>query len=223
MTRLVVIGAGGLAREVVELIRDCQGVGQDWDLLGLTVDPEFAGPTELGGVPVFRDAGWLSTQPPDVHAICAIGDPVARNLVVARHPERRFATLTHPRSTIGRNVTLGHGVIVAAGSVITVDVTVGDHVLVNVGSTIGHDCSIGNFATVSPGANVSGAVSVGEGAYIGTGAAVIERVTLGEWSILGAGATAVRDVPANCTAVGVPATVIRQREPGWHLSPRPRA
>jgi acetyltransferase-like isoleucine patch superfamily enzyme len=41
---------------------------------------------------------------------------------------------------------------------------------------------------------------------------------VGRWSILGAGAVVTRPVPENCTAVGVPARVIKQRPEGWHLA-----
>jgi acetyltransferase-like isoleucine patch superfamily enzyme len=51
---------------------------------------------------------------------------------------------------------------------------------------------------------------------VGTGAAVIQGVEIGSWSVIGAGAVVTTDIPANVTAVGVPAAPVRQRETGWH-------
>jgi acetyltransferase EpsM len=40
-------------------------------------------------------------------------------------------------------------------------------------------------------------------------------VTVGEWTIVGAGAVVIADLPADVTAVGVPARIIRHRPAGW--------
>ena len=50
----------------------------------------------------------------------------------------------------------------------------------------------------------------------GTGAAIIQGITIGEWTIIGAGAVVVDDIPANVTAVGIPAKVIKTREERWY-------
>ena len=73
-----------------------------------------------------------------------------------------------------------------------------------------------NFCNINPGAHLAGNVTVGEGCYIGMGANIIQGISIGPWSIIGAGAVVVRDIPANVTAVGVPAKVIKTREEGWH-------
>jgi acetyltransferase-like isoleucine patch superfamily enzyme len=48
--------------------------------------------------------------------------------------------------------------------------------------------------------------------YLGTNATVINQVRVGAHTVVGAGAVAVRDLPAHCTAVGVPAQVIKSRQ-----------
>jgi len=60
-----------------------------------------------------------------------------------------------------------------------------------------------------PHANVGGEAHLEAGVYLGTNATVINQVRVGTRTIVGAGAVAVRDLPANCTAVGVPAAVIK--------------
>jgi len=59
---------------------------------------------------------------------------------------------------------------------------------------------------------------VGEGTFIGLGSSVIPGIRIGRWSVIGAGAAVTEDLPDNCTAVGVPARVIKTHEEGWHLA-----
>ena len=77
--------------------------------------------------------------------------------------------------------------------------------------TIGNDVCIGHGAVVLPG------VSIGTGAAIGAGAVVLPDIEIGAWTIVGAGAVVTRNVPDNVTVVGVPARVIAERSPNWHL------
>ena len=75
--------------------------------------------------------------------------------------------------------------------------------------TIGHDAVLEPFVTVYPSANISGMTRIGYGAELGTGMQIIQGKQIGANSIIGAGAVVVKDIPANCTAVGSPAKPIK--------------
>ena len=60
-----------------------------------------------------------------------------------------------------------------------------------------------------PGVNVSGEVILNEGVYVGTGSKIINQVAVGDYAIIGAGAVVSKSLPENCTAVGIPAKVIK--------------
>ena len=100
---------------------------------------------------------------------------------------------------------MGHRVVVCAMSVPRSTSHWATSPQVNLACTIGHDAVLSEDVTLAPGVNISGNVFVGEGCDLGTGAKVIQGRTLGEWSVIGAGAVVSADLPANCTAVGVPA------------------
>jgi maltose O-acetyltransferase len=53
-------------------------------------------------------------------------------------------------------------------------------------------------------------VKIGDNAWIGTNVTIIPGVTIGEGTTIGAGSVVIRDIPANCVAVGNPCRVIRQ-------------
>jgi sugar O-acyltransferase (sialic acid O-acetyltransferase NeuD family) len=208
---IVIFGCGGFGREVLQIIQDQNCESERWRIKGFLVSPGVETPEEVHGFRVYRALDSLG-EASSTHFAIGIGSSAARLNVVralVRSGARSFPPLVHPRAWVGRNVSMGAGVVVCAGAMVTTDIKLGEHVHLNLNVTIGHDSIIGPFGTVSPGANLSGGVRLGEGVMIGSAASVIPGVTIGDWSVIGASAAVVRDVPEKCTAVGVPAKVIR--------------
>jgi sugar O-acyltransferase (sialic acid O-acetyltransferase NeuD family) len=218
--RVVILGAGGFAREVLDIFDAINAVGERFDVLGFVVDRSFgqAG-TPVNDRKILGDFGWFDAHP-DVQAICGVGAPEVRMRMV-RQAEARgvgFCSAIHPNAVLTRHVRVGAGVVIGAGCVLTNQIELEPHVHLNLDCTVGHDVLMEDFATTAPGVHISGGVVFEQGAFVGTGANIIEQVRIGAWSIVGAGATVIRDVPGNATAVGQPARVIATREPGWHLA-----
>lgn len=220
MTRITIIGAGGFAREVLDVIEACAEAGSDIEAAGFIVDSQFGVPGQLvNDKPILGDFLWLSEHVGKYSVICAVGAPEKKQALVERAHAIgcRFASVVHPSVVRTRWIELGEGVVITAGCLLSNQIVIGDHVHLNPGCIVGHDVGIADYASLAPGVHISGNVALGEGAYIGTGTNIIERVTIGEWAIIGAGSTVIRDIPANATAVGAPAVVIKERRPGWHL------
>jgi sugar O-acyltransferase (sialic acid O-acetyltransferase NeuD family) len=218
--KIVILGAGGFAREVLDVFDACNEVGQSYDVLGWVVDREYGSAgTMVNDKPILGDLDWLAKHSSQVLAVCSIAAPELRLDVVGRATQRgiHFCNVIHPNATLTRWVAMGEGVVVTAGCILTNQIVLGNHVHVNLDCTIGHDAILDDFVTLAPGVHVSGKVRLSAGCYVGTGANIIDRIRVGEWSIVGAGSTVIRDVPPNTTVVGVPASVIETREPGWHL------
>jgi sugar O-acyltransferase (sialic acid O-acetyltransferase NeuD family) len=210
--KILIFGAGALAREALQIIRDMQSCGSNLDCCGFFVDPEIGAPPQIKGLPVYRELG-TDLLDPAVRYLIAVGDGRARARIAATLFEQagpRFTTLVHPRTWLGASVTIGAGCILFGNTSATTDVQIAEHVVVNPGSTIAHDVEIGPFATLSPGVDLAGHVRLGEGCMVGTGATIIPRVAIGAWAIIGAGAVVLTDVPRGATAVGVPARIVDQ-------------
>jgi sugar O-acyltransferase (sialic acid O-acetyltransferase NeuD family) len=195
---LVLVGAGGHAKVIVGLA----------GALGLRVeavlDDDAAkwGGTLLG-VPIRGPMASLVDY--EVPAVVAVGSNRFRRQMAEAHPDRPWATLVHPHAWVHPTVKLGPGTVVFAGAVIQPEATLGAHVILNTGATVDHDCRIGDYVHLAPGSHLAGSVEIGEGCFLGIASAAVPGVRVGPWTTLGAGAVAVRDIPANCTAVGLPA------------------
>jgi sugar O-acyltransferase (sialic acid O-acetyltransferase NeuD family) len=218
---LVIYGAGGHAREIAELVRDINADRTQWDLLGFLSDEASARGRELDGLPVLGDQSWLQ-QHKDMHVAIGVGSPSARRAIAHALGTGgvgvRSPVLLHPTAVVSRHVEIGVGTLVTAGCIVTVDVSIGTFVVLNRACNVSHDCRLGDYVTIGPGVQLAGNVTIATGCDVGIGASVIQGVSIGEWAIVGAGAAVTDALPANCTAVGVPAKVIKQRQPGWHLT-----
>ncbi len=211
MSRFYVAGAAGHAQEVAWSLREARAtVGLETKLVFFD-DRVPAGllPSGLGAV-----AGTLDDLAAgDVHdatLVLGIGLPGAKEAVVARLAVtgRPWATVIHPRATIGPNVTIGEGAYVAAGAIATLNVRIGRFATVNMHAQVAHDGVVGEFATLHPDAHLAGNVVVGDRCEIGTGASVIPGVRIAAGAVVGAGGVVVRSVERPGTWVGVPVRAV---------------
>ena len=216
---VVVYGAGGHGREIVQLIEDINAHRARWDVLGFIDDDPSTHGREINGFPVLGGLDWLNTQGSSVRIALGVGSPISKRHIVARvgSDAQRFITIVHPTVRLCRWLEIGPGTAIAAGTMLTVNIQIGAFVTVNRVCNISYDCRVGDFATIAPATNLSGAVEVGAGCDIGSGVTTIEGVRVGDWTIVGAGGVIANDLPSNCTAVGVPARPIKHRESGWQL------
>lgn len=106
----------------------------------------------------------------------------------------------HPGATIGKGLFIDHGM----GVVIGETAVVGDHVLMYHGATLGATGK-DNRGKRHP--------TVGNNVIIGSGVKVLGNVTIGDNSKIGSNAVVLKDIPANSTAVGIPAKVVEKKLP----------
>jgi sugar O-acyltransferase (sialic acid O-acetyltransferase NeuD family) len=209
---LVIVGAGGHAREVLDVVEAINANEPTYDVRGF-VDDGGGDRALLGrrGVPLIGPVAELASLEADY--VIGLGSPQSRRAVDAEVSAfgRSPVTLIHPTATVGSDLRLGPGLVAAAGARITTNVTTGRHVHLNLNATVSHDCVLDDYVTLSPGASVSGNVHLGAEVVLGVGAVVIQSITVGARTVVGAGAAVVRDLPDDVTAVGVPAQPLPAR------------
>jgi serine O-acetyltransferase len=111
----------------------------------------------------------------------------------------RFATGVeiHPGARIGRRFFIDHGAGVVIGET----------------AEIGDDCVLFHNVTLGGTGKHRGKrhPTVGDGVLIGTGATLLGPVRVGARAVIGAGSfIRMRDVPAGCTAAGIPARIVKR-------------
>jgi len=211
---LVIIGAGGLGREIVWLVNDINRVTPEWDLLGF-VDDGITG-TTVEGYPILGSVSSLYDMDWSPWVVVAIAYGHARMNITGNiiNAGIQVATLIHPTVQHSNFVRIEPGTIICAGSVITTNISLGKACIVNPNCFVGHDSILEDYVSLMPASNIAGEVHVGTGCYFGMNSCVINRRIIGEWSIIGAGATVIDDIPPYSLAVGVPAKVIRKLHNG---------
>jgi sugar O-acyltransferase (sialic acid O-acetyltransferase NeuD family) len=209
MRSLLLIGAGGFARETIELVRAINREAPTWELVGLLDDdPELHG-CELLGVPVLGSCLDVERHPEALVAACVASpdDPLRRLRLVARLglPLERFATLVHPHTTITGSSAIGPGSVVHANTVLTANVQLGAHVAVMPSVVLTHDDVVEDGVTFGAGARIAGGVTIEAGAYVGAGALLRERLVVGTGATVGMGAVVTRPIPPGEVWYGSPA------------------
>ena len=207
LKRLLIWGAGGHAKVVADLARDC-----GWEVIGFLEDDPlhhgqpFYGAAILGGSNYLTSSGVLR----HCQLIVAMGDNAARDrcLTLARRNGFTVPVLTHPSAVVSPTAVLEYGTVVMAGSMVQADTRIGPGGIINTGASVDHDCVLGRCVHIAPGARLTGKIQVGEHTLVGVGAVVIPRVKIGMNCTIGAGAAVIGDVSDGLTVVGVPARVI---------------
>lgn len=215
MTRVIILGAGGHAQVVADVLLRARQAGANYEPIGfLDDDPRLTG-TMILGLPVLGTIAQLTEFSHDA-ILVAIGDNEirARIFEIARACGERAITAVHPAAVLASDVCLGEGVVICAGVVINTGTVIGNNVILNTGCTVDHHNRIGDHAHIAPGVHLGGNVTVGEGTLVGIGAIVLPGCTIGAWSVIGAGSVVTKNIPAYVTAVGVPARVIHRHKSG---------
>ena len=115
---------------------------------------------------------------------------------ISQRAARKTGIEIHPAATIGRRFFIDHG----TGVVIGETAIIGDDVTLYQGVTLGGTGK--DVGKRHP--------TIGNGVMIGAGAKVLGPFTVGDNSQIAAGAVVLTEIPPNCTAVGVPAQVIKE-------------
>lgn len=214
MKNIAIIGAGGFGKEVKMLIDHINVESNEYNFIGY-YDDGIRPLTMVNGFPVLGSIKDLNLTKEKIWVVAAIGLPSLKKRLLSKldNPLIVYPTLVHPAAIVGSDdVSIGEGSIVCAGTFITVNIQIGKHVVLNLGCTVGHDSVIQDYCSFMPSVNISGEVDISDCVYVGTGAKIINQLEIGSGTIIGAGAVVSKSLPANCTAVGIPAKPIKYHE-----------
>jgi sugar O-acyltransferase (sialic acid O-acetyltransferase NeuD family) len=203
--RLILVGCGAFARELINWIDDLVDIGRSIPVSGFLDE----NPQALSGfpysVPYFGTIqSYLPMQGDQL--LMAVGDPKAKKKLFAELKAKGalFSQLIHPSAVVARTAKLGEGVVVCPQAFVSADATVGDLCAINGNASVGHDVKLGSFSTLSSHVDLTGWVQVDECAFFGSGARVLPKVKIGMGARIGAGAVVMRSVPPETVVYAPP-------------------
>lgn len=221
-TSIVVVGAGGFGREVVDVIEAMNAespeqAARPWRLLGVLDDsPSETNLERLADRSIpFLGAldDFLRERHQDTAYAVGVGATAVRRRIAERCDAAGLAaaTLIHPSVTMGSRVSVGAGSVLCAGARITTNIDIGRHVHVNLNVTIGHDTVVEDYVSLNPLASISGDCVLETGVLVGVGGIVLNGLSVGRGATVGGAACVVKQVEPGATVVGVPARPLAPR------------
>lgn len=207
MSKLLIIGAKGFAKELLECV--LQTTPETGITLYDDLDSSVAAKL-FDRFPVLRtiDDAAHYFKSVDRRFALGVGSPDAREALFEKlvraggEPETvisRFAKI----GELGNQV--GEGVCVLADAVIESSNLIGKGALIHIGAFVSHDVTIGEFCEISPRANLLGGVTIGRKCRIGTASTILPGLAVGDSSVVGANAVVTKGVGPLTTVVGIPA------------------
>ena len=202
MRDLVILGAGGFAREIAWLVGRINAVSPAFRLLGFCDDAPDRQSGSCGGYPLL---GPIERLGEPAAFFCAIGNNRNRQAVSERAEALGHTpvTLVDPSARLAPDVTVGPGCVIGIDAIVSVGSRLGRGVIVNHRVCVGHDVTVGDYAQLCPGVCVSGGCEIGAGALMGTLSGIIPLKRVGADATVGAGSCALRDVPDGTTLARV--------------------
>jgi sugar O-acyltransferase (sialic acid O-acetyltransferase NeuD family) len=214
-TAIVLVGAGGLGREVLNYALEAIRTTPRMHVKGFLDDNPSASMPDRREFPILGSIQDYRIEAQD-RFVMTIGDCVKRAELIRKMEARNahFVTIIHPAAYVASNATIGTGCIVGPYCAIGSDASVGDHVLLTWYSSLAHDSVTHSFAVLSPYSTANGRAIVEEGVFLGTHAVIHPMIRVGAWSKVTSGSVVYRDVPPNCLAMGNPAKAVPILRPG---------
>lgn len=210
MEDIIIIGAGGVGKEVALLIEQINAYKPTWNIIGFIDDNIKIHNIEVNGYKVIGGINCID-EFENIYVVCAIANYHVKKKIInnIKNKKIKYANIIHPSVYIGKTSVLGEGVIIYPGVVMTTNIKIGNHVLISPKCGIGHEVIIGDYSSILWNVSISGNVEIGEGCFIGSGATIVQNIKIGIDTVIGAGAVVIRQLPGRCTAVGVPAKAIK--------------
>ena len=205
MEKLILIGAGGYAKSVIDSIDI-----YNYEIAGF-ID-EFSKSSEHLGYPILANSlEALQNTEKYVYFIC-IGNNKKRKIWFERlqSEKLRVINIVDRSAIVSPKASLGTGCFIGKFAVVNSKAIVGNDCVINTRALIEHGCVVSNHVNLSTNTVINGDVKIGEGSFIGSCSVTIGQLTIGCWSTVGAGAVVIRNVGDNITVAGVPAKIIKK-------------
>ena len=205
---IIIIGAGGLAREIVSWHNTSKN-NLSTKIIGFLDDNLNALEGYITNLNILGKVD-LENIKQNQSVIFAISNVNAKKILLEKaiFSNVKVANYIHESCFIGERTTFGKGLVMLPYAIVSCDIYIGDLVLINSGSQIGHDAKIGNYTSIMANVDIGGGVEIGNNVFIGSNAVILPGVKIPDNTRIGAGAVVLRNIKESGTYFGNPAKKI---------------
>lgn len=204
MTNIIILGAGGHAKEVFSTIEyiNFLNSSEKYNITGFYDD--VTSRTELFNLRVYKRLDAIKDR--NIKVVLGVGTPNTKSVLIKKFKVQGFSfeTIVHPTTLVSPYAMIGEGAVIQGFCLIHPDVKIGNYFSCNDNVQIGHDTAIGDNVHINSNVNISGGAHIGHSTFIGVKATIL-RVTVGKSCIVGAGSLVNKDIPDASKAMGIPA------------------
>ena len=208
MKKMIIIGAGGFGRELLQWIKDINTVKPTWEIAGFIDDNIHA----LDNIQCdYKIIGTISDWQPkeDEEFALALGLPKIKEKIAGMMKKRgaKFPAIIHPTAIVTPFSSFGEGLIMFPSAKLSVNSSVGDFVTI-LSSGVGHDVKIGDYTTISGMCSVLRNITIGKRVFLAAGVSLAQDVTIGDDAYIGLGSVVLKDIKEGMRVFGNPARVM---------------
>lgn len=205
MKDLIIVGAGGFGREVLQWIKDINKIENRWNILGFIDDNTEAlngQACDYSVINTIKDCMPKKNQ----EYVCAIAKPSVKENVTKKLKERGavFTSVLHPTSFISDYADVGEGLVMYPNSGINVNTKIGNFVTI-LSSGVGHDAEIGDYCTISSYCDITGGAILEERVFLGSHVTVVPGRKIGAGAYVAAGSVVMTNIHSGSHVMGNPA------------------
>lgn len=201
---MIIVGAGGFAREEYYLIKSINEVAPRWNIKGFLSDVPMDLASKKIDLPIL---GTIKDWHPGTNEVFAMGisSPAGKAKVADLLESRgaQFETLISPKALVSSTAIFGTGSVVTATSSVGDCVQIGRFVHI-AGSMIGQDSIVDDYSTTTGFTNVA-AAKIGKRVFIGSHAVILNRRKVGDDAFVCAGSIVCHNIKPGCKVFGNPA------------------
>jgi len=203
MKDLIIVGAGGLGREVLQCVKDINRMKNKWNVRGFiddNIDALAYIECDYEIIGTIKD--WVPKEK-EIFA-CAIAEPKLKEKITNTLMQKgaNFEIIISPRAYIADFVTIGEGTVILGNS-IGPNVVLGSFTSI-MDSMIGQESMIGDYTTTTGYANVVSA-KIGKRVFIGSHAVILNNCTVEDDAYICVGSIVMSKVKKGVKVMGYPA------------------
>ena len=208
MKDMIIVGAGGFGRELLQWIKDINKIEHKWTIKGFIDDDLNAlEGKECDYSVIGKISEWIPSE--NEEFALAIASPRTKEIVVNKLKERGavFADIIHPRAEVCEFSEHGEGIVMYPCASLNPNSKVGSFVTI-LSSGIPHDAVVEDYATISSFCGLTRGVHIGKRAYLADHVCVLPEKSIGDDAYVGMGSVVIRSVGAGKKVFGNPAKAI---------------